>query len=225
MGTKSLNDELHGLRGGGSGKGSVMAENKMTPRKEQAAKTRKEIFDTAIELFDRKGYENVSINEICEKAGVSTGAFYHHFNAKDQILMEEFLKADDFYQDLAKKLAGIDDYREKLRVFTAATMRFLADMGLKRLKVTYHTQIGPDKKASYLGNEKRALYSIMEALYREGQEKGEVRQDLPVEDIARLTIHCYRGIVYDWCLADGSFDLVKTGEEMIDILTYGVLSP
>jgi len=201
-----------------------MAKSTTTPRKEQAAKTRQEIFDAAIELFDRKGYENVSMNEICEKAGVSTGAFYHHFKAKDQILMEQFLKADDFYRELLEDIAGMDDYREKLRAFTTSIMRFMADMGLKMVKVTYHTQIGPDKKASYLGNEKRALYSIIEGLYREGQERGEVRQDLRVEELARLTIHCYRGIVYDWCLANGAFDLVRTGEEMVDILTDGVLS-
>ncbi len=201
-----------------------MAKDTVTTRKEQAAKTRQEIFDTAIELFDSKGYENVSIIEICEKAGVSTGAFYHHFKAKDQILMEEFLKADDFYQRLLEDLAIRGDYRDKLRAFTAATMRFMADMGIKRTKVTYHTQIGPDKRASYLGNEKRALYSVVEALYREGQEKGEIRADISAGDLARLTIHCYRGIVYDWCLADGAFDLVRTGEEMVDMLADGVFS-
>jgi len=201
-----------------------MVKNKITPRKEQALKTRQEIFETAVELFDKKGYEKVSINEICKKAGVSTGAFYHHFKAKDQILMEEFLKTDDFYRELAEEIAGMDDYREKLRAYTVSTMRFLSDMGLRRLKVTYHTQIGPDKKASYLGNEKRALYSIMEALYREGQEKGEIRGDLSSEELARLAIHCYRGIIYDWCLANGSFDLVEASERMFDVLTNGALT-
>jgi AcrR family transcriptional regulator len=201
-----------------------MVKNKITPRKEQALKTRQEIFETAVELFDKRGYEKVSINEICKKAGVSTGAFYHHFKAKDQILMEEFLKTDDFYRELAEEIAGMDDYREKLRAYTVSTMRFLSDMGLRRLKVTYHTQIGPDKKASYLGNEKRALYSIMEALYREGQEKGEIRGDLSSEELARLAIHCYRGIIYDWCLANGSFDLVEASERMFDVLTNGALT-
>ncbi len=201
-----------------------MAKSKITPRKEQALKTRQEIFDTAVELFDKKGYEKVSIKEICKKAGVSTGAFYHHFKSKDQILMEEFLKTDDFYRELVEEIAGMDDYREKLRAYTISTMRFLADMGLRRLKVTYHTQIGPDKKASYLGNERRALYSIMEALYREGQEEGEVRRDLSSDELARLAIHCFRGVIYDWCLANGSFDLVEASERMFDVLTNGALT-
>lgn len=201
-----------------------MTKVKMTPRKAQAAKTRQDIFETAIELFDKRGYEKVSINDICKKAGVSTGAFYHHFKSKDQILLEEFMKVDDFYQELVKEIASMDDSQEKIRAFTTSTMRYLAGMGLKLLKVTYHTQIGPDKKASYLGNEKRVIYSILEDIYREGQDKGDIRQDLNARDFARLTIHCYRGIVYDWCLANGSFDLVQTGEEMIEALIEGILA-
>ncbi len=201
-----------------------MTKVKMTPRKEQAAKTRQEIFETAIELFDKKGYERVSINDICNKAGVSTGAFYHHFKSKDQILMEEFMKIDDYYEELAKEVAGIEDSLKKLQAFISSTLRSLNDMGLKRLKVTYHTQIGPDRKASYLGNEKRALYSILEGLFLEGQEKGQIRQDVSAEVLTRLSIHSVRGIIYDWCLANGSFDMIETGEMMMELLIKGSLA-
>jgi AcrR family transcriptional regulator len=197
---------------------------KVTARKEQALKTRQLLFDTALELFDRKGYEKVSINDICKTAGVSTGAFYHHFKSKDQILAEEFQKTDAFYGELLERLAGMEDYTEKLREFGISTMRFISDMGLARLKVTYHTQIGPDKKASFLGNEKRALYTIMEALYREGQEKGILRNDMSGGELARLAIHCYRGIIYDWCLSNASFDMVEAGDKVLELLTNGTLA-
>jgi len=197
---------------------------KVTARTQRASKTRQQLFDTALELFDRKGYEKVSINEICRKAGVSTGAFYHHFKSKDQILMEEFMKIDDFYMELANKVSGIEDSLKRLQAFISSTMRSLDDMGLKRLKVTYHTQIGPDRKASYLGNEKRALYSILEGLFLEGQENGQIRQDMSAEVLTRLSIHCVRGIIYDWCLVNGSFDMIETGEMMMELFINGSLA-
>lgn len=202
----------------------AMAQSMTTARKKQAAETRQKIFDTAIELFDKKGYENVSIVEICEKAGVSTGAYYHHFSAKDQILLEDFLRADDVYRHSLDDIAALATYKEKMRAFTDSVMRFVKGLGLKRVKVTYHTQIGPDKEASYLSNEKRSLYSIAEELYREGQAAGEVRMDMSPEDLARLTISCYRGIIYDWCLADGAFDVVEAGMQMAEVLMQGVFS-
>jgi TetR/AcrR family fatty acid metabolism transcriptional regulator len=198
-----------------------MEQSALKPRKMQAAKTRQKLFDTAIELFDSRGYENVSIVEICTRAGVSTGAFYHHFKSKDQILLEDFLKADEVYRQSLEEISGLDDYRQKMRLFSEAIMKFVSDVGLKRVKVTYHSQIGPEK-VSDLGNEERTLYAIVENLYREGQEAGQVRSDLTARDLARLTISCYRGVIYEWCLQDGAFDVVQAGTQMVEVLTRGV---
>ena len=37
-------------------------------------------------LMLQHGYEEVSIRDICREAGVTTGAFYHHFSSKEQML-------------------------------------------------------------------------------------------------------------------------------------------
>ncbi|MFW3145890.1 MAG: TetR/AcrR family transcriptional regulator, partial [Thermoplasmatota archaeon] len=50
----------------------------MTPERE----TRERIMEAAFELFNSKGYDRVSINEIVEKAGVSKGGLFHHFDSK-----------------------------------------------------------------------------------------------------------------------------------------------
>src|SRR5690625_7009841 len=47
---------------------------------------RKEIIDTALILFEKKGFHGVSINEIVTKANTSKGGFYHHFTSKDELL-------------------------------------------------------------------------------------------------------------------------------------------
>ncbi|MDM8200473.1 TetR/AcrR family transcriptional regulator [Allofournierella massiliensis] len=40
----------------------------------------KRIVKTAIELFQKHGYNDTSINEICSVCGVTKGTFYYHFN-------------------------------------------------------------------------------------------------------------------------------------------------
>src|SRR5690625_1121397 len=44
------------------------------------------IIQTALLLFEEKGFHGVSINEIVTKAGTSKGGFYHHFSSKDELL-------------------------------------------------------------------------------------------------------------------------------------------
>jgi AcrR family transcriptional regulator len=73
-----------------------MPEKELTPRQKQARESRQKIYDAAVELFEKKGYENVTIEQICSKAGFSAGNFYVYFKSKDQIIMEQFLDIDDY---------------------------------------------------------------------------------------------------------------------------------
>ena len=41
----------------------------MTPRKKQAMEMRSRIQDVALDLFDREGFENVSVEQIAQAAG------------------------------------------------------------------------------------------------------------------------------------------------------------
>jgi AcrR family transcriptional regulator len=47
---------------------------------------RAELIDCAQGLFLRKGYEKTTINDVIEATGLSKGAFYHHFRAKEDLL-------------------------------------------------------------------------------------------------------------------------------------------
>lgn len=46
------------------------------------SKTRERLLQTAIELVWQSNYCSVGVKEICERAGVTKGAFYHHFESK-----------------------------------------------------------------------------------------------------------------------------------------------
>jgi AcrR family transcriptional regulator len=47
---------------------------------------RNEILDGAQALFFERGYERTTINDVIAKVGISKGGFYHHFNAKEDLL-------------------------------------------------------------------------------------------------------------------------------------------
>lgn len=60
--------------------------------------TRTRITGSAIKLFSERGYDAASVDDICEEAGVSKGAFYHHFATKQALflsLLDGWLKIVD----------------------------------------------------------------------------------------------------------------------------------
>ena len=48
--------------------------------------TKKKIFDSAIQLFVQKGYENVTMSDLAKTAGIQQSAVYNHFKSKQEIL-------------------------------------------------------------------------------------------------------------------------------------------
>lgn len=64
-------------------------EQKRT-RKDRAVDTKNKIFETAVTLIKSKGYDNVTISEICQTAGLAKGSFYVHYNSKEDIVRESY---------------------------------------------------------------------------------------------------------------------------------------
>lgn len=77
-----------------------MKERTTISRKEQAIITKKKIFDTTIFLIHKKGYNKITIREICQTAEISVGTFYLYFLSKEDVLLDLYnrinLRLDEF---------------------------------------------------------------------------------------------------------------------------------
>jgi len=49
------------------------------------ARSREKLLDAAVSLIRRQGYAATSVDELCAEAGVTKGAFFHHFKTKDAL--------------------------------------------------------------------------------------------------------------------------------------------
>lgn len=69
---------------------------------EHKEKTRKKILNSARELFSKRGFDSVTVNEIMEACSLTRGAFYAHFSGKSN-LYSEALKYSAMNSELTKK--------------------------------------------------------------------------------------------------------------------------
>ncbi|WP_266168097.1 TetR/AcrR family transcriptional regulator [Dyella subtropica] len=63
---------------------------------EHKLKTRARIVECARELFNRRGFADVSIDEIMQRAGLTRGGFYNHFKAKEELFAEAIAAYQNF---------------------------------------------------------------------------------------------------------------------------------
>jgi AcrR family transcriptional regulator len=65
---------------------------------QRSEETRSKLIESAVNLFSNRGYNAASVDDICAEAGVSKGAFYHHFKSKQAIflaLLDDWLQTID----------------------------------------------------------------------------------------------------------------------------------
>jgi AcrR family transcriptional regulator len=84
--------------------------------------SRTTMLNTALRLFSENGYDATSVAEICRHAGVSKGAFYHHFPSKQDLflaLMTTWLDGvDGRLQEAGEAAAGVQGALENMAVMS-----------------------------------------------------------------------------------------------------------
>lgn len=201
----------------------AIARSKPTKRSLDAQETKKTIFDTAIRLFSKYGYDRVTVDDITKRAKVSKGTFYIYFPSKDAVLVEQFRQIDDHYLQVFRDIVPEDSTAcQKLAALIQAMCEYCSDVcGLNVMKVVYMNQIGLGKKEKLLPNHKEArpFYILITSIVRQGCEAGEFKKIAAQEDLVEMIARNLRGIIYDWCMYDGAEDLKAMGVAAHTILT------
>src|SRR5438477_5054749 len=82
----------------------------------EAVDSRQDILRTAARLFQQRGYDATSMNDVAAALKLSKGGLYHHFQSKDEILFEIMNHAMEMTQErVIGPVRGIDDPVERLR--------------------------------------------------------------------------------------------------------------
>jgi len=195
-----------------------MERRKATKRKKQAMATQRRIFNAALQLFHNKGHNQVTIEDICKKAGVSVGTFYVYFKSKDMVILKINYMAQKTYTEfIANELINYESPVEKLRLLGKKVMQYTSDLGIDNVQVLYRSQINPtfDPSADAL---RGFQLTTLQQLVTDAQARGEIDTQYDAENIVQLIYQCGHGLVYGWCLADGKFDLVQESEKLFNLI-------
>jgi len=186
-------------------------ENRTT-RKEQAEETRHRIYTSAIELMEENGFGNFTIEDISKRAGVSVGAFYHYFDSKNDILAEIFYRADDYFSTHVANSFNNRSIPEQLIEYFDHYAKFNIDCGVETTQQIFNPKI------KFFVEEGRPMLEMLEKLIRKGQEKNEIREDTDAKELVNYLLCMARGVVFDWSLCDGNYDLEARMHKYMEIL-------
>ncbi len=183
------------------------------PKRRRREETRQRLLDSALGVFARHGYERATVDEIVREAGFSKGAFYVHFESKDDLfwaMLEErisrqlnsFRQALDASQPVVQNLRTIlksaFDLNQQDPLWSALFMEFVAH-------AARNEKVRERLAAMYQGWRSFAI-EVLSA----GREAGLVRKDVDIEFIASVLIAVIEGTMMQSRLAPETVRIDQT---------------
>ena len=176
---------------------------------------RQTICRKALELFSRDGYENVTVQDICDSCDITKPTFYRHISSKEEIIIEIY---DDMTRDLAEKLLGMidaeDHWSQLLLCFDTL--------------VDESSRLGPDLLSRVLiinleNNRhtldmRQHLTDVMIRIVELGQRSGQIGNPAPAEELYRAAAHLFSGYELMWCINKGDFDWKVELQQDLELL-------
>lgn len=182
-------------------------------REKQALSTRKKLVDISLALIKENGFDEVSVKGICKEAGVSVGAFYHHFNSKNSIIIDLYNQCDVYFDSYVINNLKSETYYEKIIEYIDYLFGFCDDMGNDFLNQMFKPQI--EELNNFFLNEDRKLTKHLYDLISLAQENKAISSEYSNKSIGNELLILARGIMHNWCQSKGSYDLNKFGSDMV----------
>lgn len=163
-------------------------------RQARAEATRQRIIDTAVELFTNTGYGETGLAEILQRADITKGAFYYHFDSKEAVAAAII---DDTYRKIAETAMTImrssaPALENIIRATFAAAELMATDpmVQVGKLLAQSLTQVSDRGPKVFLDATALFVAQAHEALVR-----GDLRTDVDVDDVGEsiwaTVLGCY----------------------------------
>ena len=177
--------------------------------KRAARNTRSRIVSAAWELFYENGYDDTTVDDIVERSGTSKGSFYHYFAGKDALLSSLSTLFDEKYQELVPNMdPGLSAFDQLIYLNHELFFMIENSVSLELLARLLSTQLLA-RGEKHLLDRDRVYFKLLRQIIRTGQEKGQLRRDLSVNEIVKAFALWERAQLYDWCLCSGEYSLVS----------------
>jgi AcrR family transcriptional regulator len=169
-------------------------------RERHRVETRDRLYRAALKLFADRGFLETTVEDITESADVGKGTFFNYFPTKEHVLAEfGGQRTAAVERALAETKSAKGPVLEVIGELAAdAVGQSSMNAALLRAIFAAHASCEPVRTELH----KRVLVSrrMLAEMFRIGQERGEIRSDIPARDLARMTQTTFMGLTMSWAI-------------------------
>ena len=181
--------------------------------KKDQSKRQNEILDAALHLIAEKGIRNLTIRHLSQAMHITDAALYYYFQDKlaiIQALVSRFEGEADAVEDELHGWAAVE------AALIHRTELVLATPDLARVVFAEELFQGDPEVEQILFGMMQRHRKIMLRHFKEAEDAGEIRSDIPDDTLFRMILGPLRLLIKQWGMSHGAFDLRKERKKLLN---------
>ena len=193
--------------------------------RETLVDSRQEILRTAARLFQQRGYDATSMNDVAAALKLSKGGLYHHFQSKDEILFEIMNHAMEITQErVLAPVRGIADPVERLRALIRLHIEVVLSPRDREITVMLHENHPlPPTLRKRINTRKKEYIHYVEGLMAEVQRARQAKGSVSPRAAAFALLGMINWI-YQWYKPEGSLQSHNMVPQFTEFVFGGILA-
>ncbi len=193
----------------------------LNKQQQKSKETKARIFQAAKHILQKKGYEQLSIKNICEEAGVSNGSFYHHFKTKDDLLSYYIEEQPSINPDHLEVPADTTEMKEAIVYVYLNYVHYCEDLGVEFMS-NYYTPKNQSLNPLIRTERPYPIVTVHNYLQK-CIDAGVFTPKLPLENVTTDIRMIVIGNVFEWCLKEGDADFEGNMKRSLETCLDGVI--
>lgn len=194
----------------------------LTKQQQKSLETKTKIFQAAKRILKKNGYENLSIKNICEEAGVSNGSFYHHFKTKDDLLSYYIEEQPGINPDLLDLPSDADEAKKTIVYVYMNYVHYCEELGVEFMS-NYYTPKNQSLNPLIRTERPYPIITVHNYL-KKCLDAHIIRLNHPLDEITTDIRMLVIGNVFEWCLKQGNADFEGNMKRSLEVYLAGALA-
>ena len=171
--------------------------------------TKRRIIQVSLALIKEKGYDQVTLNEICAAAQISKHTFYYYFSSKEDVLRGFFEIPKEITTQRLMSILEADSGVEQLWKLMEPHIDFFHEQGPEVVKRIFIANLNRDQGTFNLPHKDDSIPRAEAAIIKKAQDNGEIQNKADCRLLLGACMSALIGVAAKWCISDAAFSLKK----------------
>lgn len=202
-----------------------IARKQRATKLEQRQASMELLLASALRLFVSQGYRATNLEQISGDAKLTKGAVYFYFRSKEAVLLALLKQVQDIVVDRAIQTVGAAGGMPTARL--VAYVHYQASLGITHrdevlllILMSLEFKEREGEVNDFIARLYKRQRGFIEALVRDGQERGEFRNDVRTRELAAIVLAIHDGTFLEWFRRSS----ILKGAELVRALRLMVLN-